>query len=1034
MGCWRSQRSLRQTLLSAKLSDAVHAPSKQTKPRISRFRRLRLTLLLFLAAITTALVEPHALHFLVKYGLISLARLHGHRLAIGEVEGSLFEPFVFRAVQDASLKAGVRFRMEVRRADASFSWRALLFQEGAFFTRLTMDGFEGDVVFEPGGGEPPLLPWPVFVSEQRRLQETTWLPVPACIDVWHAALSVRAGKAGDRAMLLQKVHFQVSESAPGEIAIGALTVQRGWFHKTFTELHGTTALQGNRLVVAGLNLGQGIWLKSVTADLRDSAQGGLQISFEVAAFGGAIRGELVNVSQEHRPDIEVAGTFSQISVAGLARFLEVRETAGGIIREGKFSFRGSPRALEKATVSTRFEATDFVWGNRRWNLLVLGATAIDGRVQIPELQLQQAHNALKLKGELAMVEGNPWWASAFNFEISGRINNLRELSSLFGPRFSDTSGAMAIDGSVRGENKTFSGQLIVTGSKLTYRGAPIDVFNAAIKLDGNEFQVVNFEMVHGEDFVRGKGVVTILGEQHYAGEIKIAVEDLAAYAPLLEKPISPTPLAGGLSLNWSGNGTLEANSGAFTAKLRKLHAIGPNSDLPILPIDAEVEGSYAPGGLSLSQCVLVNEGTRLEMSMTANQSTITLDPLKLARNGAVWMSGSAVLPVNLFRWWVAPGVDALVPDAPFKVALIAKGVQLDDVARLSGRPSSISGILSGKFNTDGTLRNLKMTGAGNLSKGRIPPSSLLPALDNIEADAELDGNVLRFSRFAARHSVGEFSGIGTVDFSKFDLPSLDATVHGNSVEMTAGTTWKGKAKVDLSIAGTREHANVIGTADILALDICPTPDFAPLISRGSTDSLGVPAPIFSLPPPLDGWSFDVTAATRAPLELPSPGASSQGRAEMRVRLTGTGKALASSGSVSFAGLPLKTEFASGTVDATAFFSGTSGDNRTGASLAARITGKTSGVAFSGYVAGTASKPAVTFISEPEMSETDLRTLFAHGFVPLPADAGDLHPDLGIFPCYKEPPSAPAAAGTSTAVAPPPAASSGTAAAPPSSKP
>ena len=952
-----------------------------------------------MAVLACAIIEPHSLRFLIKHGLTQAAWLHGTQLAIGGVDGSIFEPLTFRDVRLSSRNAGVTSNVTINRAEARLAWRTLALQRGAgFFAKLTVDGFQGDVVFEPGEQEFAPAPWPIFASEQKRLRSVHWLPLPPFIEVWHASLSVRAGKAGDRAIFLSDTRFTLNEFALGDVAIGKLTVRRGWFHKTFANLRGTSALRDTRLTLADLQLQPGVWIKSISADFNAAAERGLQVAFDFASFGGSIHGELQHAPAGQQPNMEVAGTFSQISVADLAKFLEVRETAGGVIREGKFSFRGSPRTLDKATISTRFEATDFVWGNRRWNLLVLGATVVDRRLQIPELQLQQAHNALKLKGEFSLPENDaPWWESAFNFEVAGRINNLTELSALFGPHFNNTSGKMTIDGSVRGESKTFSGQLIVTGSKLTYRGAPIDLFNAAVKLEGNEFQMVNLEMVHGDDFLRGHGSISILGEKRYSGELRINVEDLASYAPLLEKPIAPAPLAGGLVLNWSGDGTFEAHSGAFTARLRKLHAIGSKDVFPALPIDAEVEGTYAPGGLSLGKCVLANDGTRLETRLSADKKSIKLDPLKLTRDNAVWLEGTAILPVNLFRWWTASGVEALVPDAPFKVGVTAKGVQLDDVARLTGRPIPVRGVLSGKFNTDGTLRNLKMTGSGKLTKGQIPANPLLPLLENVEADAELDGNVLRFSKFSARHAAGDFTGIGAVDFSRFESPALDVSVHGEKIEFTAGPAWKGKAKIDLTVAGTREHANVIGSAVVHSLDICPTPDFGPLISGRSVESINVPAPSFPLPPPLDGWRFDVAVSTAAPVGLPSPGVSHT-TAEARLHVSGSGKALAGVGSFSYSQLPFKTEFSSGIVQKSSYYWG----NAPGVKLAACVAGKVGKVAFTQYFAGSPANLATTALSDPEMSAEDLHTLIIKGFVPLPPNADDFRADLRIFPCFSEP--------------------------------
>ena len=967
-------------------------------------------------------LEPHALRFCVKHALTLHARMHGTPLTIGSVDGSIFEPLVFQGVRFSTRNAGVVSQVSIERAEARFdwAWRTLVSQRGnGFFSQLTLDGFQGDVVFEPGAAdeEPQSLPWRMLSSDAQH--GGGWIPIPSRMEVWRARLAVRAGKAGDRTLLLSDTRFTLNEAAPGEVAIGSLEVRRGEFRKGFTGLRGTTAIQGSRLVVADLNLGQGIWLKSVSAELADTAKGQLQMAFDFAAFGGGIRGELLNASRGHRIDVEIAGDFRQIAVADLARFLNAPETAGGTIKEGHFTFRGSPRELDKATATTRFEAVDFVWGKRQWNSLVLGATVVDRRVQIPEFQLQQAHNALKLRGELSLPDGSKrWWETAFNFEIAGRINNLTELSALFGPSFSDTAGVMAIDGSVRGESKTFSGQLIVTGSKLSYRGAPIDVFNAAIKLDGNEFQVVNLEMVHGEDFVRGKGSINILGERRYSGELKVAVDDLAAYAPLLRKPVAPAPFAGGLVLNWSGDGTTAAHSGAFTARLRRLHAIGSNDVFPSLPIDADLEGTYSPGLLSLGKCILANDGTTLALRLAADSRTVKLDSVKLTQGKAVWMEGAAVLPVNLFRFWTAPGVDALVPDAPFKVHLTAQGVQLDDVAHLTGRPVPVSGLVTGKFDTDGTLRTLKMTGAGRLSKGKIPPNPLLPPLSDIEADAELDGNVLRFSKFAARHPVGEFTGIGAIDFSKFESPALDATVHGESIEFSAGPAWKGRAKIDFTIAGTRDHATVLGSAAIHGLDLCPAPDFGPLIKGGSPETINVPPPAFMLPAPLSGWRFDVTAATAAPLELPSPTKGKQARADARLRFSGTGAALGAAGCVTYTGIPFKTGFAAGTVESASFYFGAAGGNGADATVAAKATGKAADVAFTAWFTGRTAKPASVFLSEPEMDESALRSLISLGHTPLPSDIGDLHPDLGIFPGYKEPAApVPAVSASAAAVVP-----------------
>jgi hypothetical protein len=483
------------------------------------------------------------------------------------------------------------------------------------------------------------------------------------------------------------------------------------------------------------------------------------------------------------------------------------------------------------------------------------------------------------------------------------------------------------------------------------------------------------------------------------------VAELANYAPLLEKPITPAPLVGGVLIDWSGDGTPDAHSGAFTARFTKLRTTGSPEVPATLPIDADLEGTYAPGGLFLSKCTLANGNTKLVTRVAADQTSLKLEDLKLTHKNTPWLEGSAILPVNLFHWWIAPGLAALTPDSPFKLQLTARGVQLDDVAHLTGHPVPISGILSCSLKTDGTLNAPQMSGSLKLTRGSIPFNPWIPALDNVQADAELDGKVLRFSKFAAHHSLGDFVCSGAVDFSRFETPSVNLFVHGEKIAFTAGSAWSGKANLDLAVIGTREAATVTGTAEVGSLETCPTPDFGPLISTGSSETVHVPAPTLALQPPLSGWYFDVGVITPQPLKLsglpPSSSKRTKAATEANLRFTGTGGALTTRGRITFSDVPLKTEFAVGNVDSATYFIGseitTSAKGATDpAILAARISGRVSDTEFIGYFVGPVDRPFATFLSQPEMSQDSFLTLLCQGFVPLPPDARELRPDLGPF--------------------------------------
>lgn len=953
--------------------------------KTSFFLRLRIATLLLAGGILLSIVEPHSFRYLAARGVLFQAARHGVRLQIGQTRGNLFEPLVFEDVYISTARAGVLSKAHIASAEVSFAWRWNVFirQRGrGFFDRLVLNRVKAEVVFEPGARD-ATAPAATPAQEKRRFEP--WLPAPSSAEVRESAIAFHFGQ---RKVDFSGVDFTVSSLEPGAISIRELIFSQGRFHRTFANLKGTTALQDAQLRVADMELAPGVTLQSIASDLAEAARGRLHAEFAFAAFGGALRGELLNASTGQTPTYEAAGQFSNLSMEALGAFLKVTEKTGGTIKEGKFTFRGTPHDLDNAAVTTRLEATDFRWGKRQWNSLVLGATVVNRRVQIPELELQQAHNSLRLKGELSLPdETTPWWLSDFNFDIAARINNLTELSALFGPQFAKTAGKMVVDGSVRADKKAYSGQLIVSGTELAWQGVPFDLLNAGIKLDGNDFQVVNLEIVHGKDSVRGKGSVNILGERRYQAELNASIEELAVYEPILQKPIVPASPVGGLVVNWSGDGTPGAHSGAFSAHFRKLHIKGTPEVPATLPINADLEGTYAPGSLSLDKCVLSNADLRLEGRMAADATTVQLEGLKLTQKKTLWLEGSATLPLNLFQWWVEPGMEALAPDAPFKAQLTARDVQLEEVAHLTGRAIPIRGLLSADLKTESTLRALRMTGALKLAKGQLPANEWLPALDRLEAEAEIDGNVLRFSKLSARHPRGDFSATGSVDFAKFDLPAFDLLIRGEKVRFNAGPLWTGTANLALNAVGTRDSASVSGSVEVAAFELTPRPDFGAFINTGDAETVRVPAPQLILKPPFDRWTYQLNVTTPQPVKIKG------GTVAAELGFDGTGTPLPAMGRMTLCGLQASTAFALGNLESGTWIFGSQ------PVFTARLTGKflTGGtmIPYEGYVIGTSGGEITTSFAGVRAGNDELiGKAFTPGVGPLPEDTAEITVNRG----------------------------------------
>ena len=216
-----------------------------------------------------------------------------------------------------------------------------------------------------------------------------------------------------------------------------------------------------------MKLTDALSITSASADLAKLLQGRLEMKFSLAAFSGAIGGDLKSGAREEHLIFDGSGNFSNISVAQLGAFFG--QDAGGSIKGGTFTFHGSPRDLARATFTTRFEAADFRWGARRWNSLVAGATYVNRRLLIPEFALRQSHNSLTLKGETGIPEDwSRWWQTDFSFQIDAKIDCPQRALRPARPRFGDIYGSLAVDGSIQGANSSFNGQFIASGEHLSF--------------------------------------------------------------------------------------------------------------------------------------------------------------------------------------------------------------------------------------------------------------------------------------------------------------------------------------------------------------------------------------------------------------------------------------------------------------------------------------------------------------------------------------------------------------------------------------
>ena len=398
------------------------------------------------------------------------------------------------------------------------------------------------------------------------------------------------------------------------------------FDATLPDRYGRTNWQGDRLTLSDLDLGHGVLLAHATLDGSRLGRRRLDWEGDLRALGGTVRGQgAVNFSHE-RLALEVGGSVQQVTLGPLARLLEVTGPADGLVEQANFSFRGDPENWLAADMWLAGHATNFRWGQRRWESLEMQAVVTNRRVQIHRLELRQSRNRLSLDGECSLPPdaataagaAGRWWQAGFACNVDARLEDLHDLAQLFGPPVPPMAGRMSVNGrlSARPGTQGFDGYLNVEGSTLTLRGAPLDFLRSTLVFRGDELDVADLQATHDGDYLTGRGSLRIAGPTDFQALGRVSIKDAGIYAPAYAD-----------LLPWADAGD---------APVRSLTA-GVRLEGSVLYLD-QCQGEQAGNTFQMSGSVDVRDAADpvLDLSLTGEQPPRMADP---ADADAAWRAG-----------------------------------------------------------------------------------------------------------------------------------------------------------------------------------------------------------------------------------------------------------------------------------------------------------------------------------------------------------------------------------------------------------
>lgn len=677
-----------------------------------------------------------------------------------DISGSLWEPVTLsKPVWLQQNGANGSVHAEAHRLVLRFSPRALL--EGrsyGFLDHAAAEGLTAKIRLSPLAQNTPSTATPL-PTPSPELREILAFFTPVRVSLNAPQLVIQGS---GQTLVLVDLNAHISPLEKGALSAQYATLSVDHWTKTFRNINAEVALQGQKMQFGKFSPADNLHITSLSTDLPNLLSGRANLELTAEAFDGSLRLKLL--SPEKQPGaIDISLSGSKISAAPAATFLGLTDAAGGTLSDFHFTFLGDIANPRSASGSLRVEIENFQWESRQWNHLVLGGTFVNGRLTIPELNLKQENNLLSATGEVALSEGiTRFWQNDFSLNVTARIDDLTQLSALLLPEFKYAAGKLTADGAIRNKAGTMSGTLILAGTRIIWRRAPIEQFHAAFKLDGKQVLVSYLEALNGRDYLRGRGSFTLGATPDYSGELHLDVAELSRYADLLTPPLSPFPLKGSAYTDWTGSGGAEGHQGKFETHLSNLAPL-TKAGAWTHKLTGKVLGDYAKHDLNIQDLELT-DGTqtlRAKASFLTNQTRIS--ELTYGAPEAIFAKGYATFPMDLREAWPSFPKESLLAGGNTDIDFHFSKFRLEEIAPLFGL-NAPSNLL-----VDGTL---KVSGAGpeQMTNGRIHLSgNTIPWTDghNVSASAVLDikGRGAQISDVYIDFGQGTVTASGALDFA-----------------------------------------------------------------------------------------------------------------------------------------------------------------------------------------------------------------------------------------------------------------------------
>lgn len=627
----------------------------------------------------------------------------GIRLDVGTMRLHLFHPIELGDVRFrvTNPKASTTDVTAKRIAIGTASLWDILFGDGRVLNDLSVEKLDGTLDFR----KPAIIvqPLPSFTREQQEQLSAIILRfLPRRISI---AASNMVFLADGQSYTVQGLDADFNEGASRYANVQRVLIDAGSIHQELVKATAVTAWKDGAMYLSDMRLRDEIVLRDFVANFVNI--GGISLDWDVGAYGGTLRGNIVFGEEDRELRLDAAVSITNLPVKPVPGLIALRARADGIIRDARLTFRGNPDHPLDNEIALRLSADNFRWNERGWQSLVIGLNYIGRRLYVSAFDLTQADNRISASGELAVpgqLQDLP--RTHYVANLSADVRDLSALAALVGPPFDKLAGQLYLHGSVSGDAGQLRGYLNGEASGLVYQSLPPASLRVSAVAVNDELQIPYAELWAGNDRIEASGSVGLRAPHRYKGKLQGHIDDLGIYTPFAGEAAAQTVFTGAAAIDWQGDGTAEAHSGAFTVRLDDvMTSVTPTG------ITGQFGGTYSPQNIYFSTVRLTHGTLDLNSRLTVSSSGVNVTGLTLKRGKLTLLSGDGFVPLDVFALGAGRTVaQAMATDKNVYANFTSGNLPVADLVKMAGQEANFRGQVRLNLGASGTMPQLKLAG------------------------------------------------------------------------------------------------------------------------------------------------------------------------------------------------------------------------------------------------------------------------------------------------------------------------------------